>query len=154
MKYVLLILAGVIVLGGIWVFVQTDESVSDKDNKIAPTAVINGQELNLEVMRKPQDRSRGLSGKELLAQNAGMLFIFESPNVPGFWMKDMNFSIDIIWIGSDKRILDMTESVSPETYPEVFKPKSQIQYVLEVNAGWVDEHNISIGEVILFNNVF
>jgi len=154
MKYVLLILVGVIVLGGIWFLGQTGESLPKKDNKTTPTAVINGQELNLEVMRTSEERSRGLSQKELLAENAGMLFIFENPGVPGFWMKDMNFSIDIIWIGSDKQILDITESVSPETYPKVFKPKAQIQYVLEVNAGWVDEHNISIGDTVLTNNVF
>ena len=153
MKYALLILVGVIVLGGIWFLGQTAE-LPKKDSKTTPTATINGHELNLEVMRESQERSRGLSQKELLAENAGMLFIFESPGVPGFWMKDMNFSIDIIWIGSHKRVVDITENLAPETFPEVFKPKAQIQYVLEVNAGWVDEHNISIGDTILTNNVF
>jgi len=132
MKYALFVLVGAIILGGVWFFGQTAE-FPEKDNKAIPKAVINGQELNLEIMREPQERSRGLSGKELLAENAGMLFIFEPSGAPGFWMKDMKFSIDIIWIGSDKQILDITKSVAPETYPEVFKPKSQIQYVLEVN---------------------
>ena len=149
MKYALLILVGVIVLGGIWFLGQTAE-LPKKDNKTTPTATINGHELNLEVMRTPQERSRGLSQKDVLAENAGMLFIFESPGVPGFWMKDMNFSIDIIWIGSDKRVVDITENLAPETFPEVFKPKAQIQYVLEVNAGWAKDHNIAIGDKVLF----
>ena len=149
MKYALLILVGVIVLGGIWFLGQTAE-LPKKDNKTTPTATINGHELNLEVMRESQERSRGLSQKDVLAENAGMLFIFESPGVPGFWMKDMNFSIDIIWIGSHKRVVDITENLAPETFPEVFKPKAPVQYVLEVNAGWAKDHNIAIGDKVLF----
>lgn len=54
--------------------------------------------------------------------------------------------IDIVWIGSDYRIADITKNIAPETYPELFYPSVPIQYVLEVNAGWADTHGLKVGD--------
>lgn len=108
---------------------------------------INDFLLRVEIADIEEKRMMGLSGRQNLAENEGMLFVFEEPDFYSFWMKDMNFPIDIVWIGQDLKIADITENVSPETFPNVFGPKAKIKYVLEVNAGLVNG-KINIGDIV------
>lgn len=85
-----------------------------------------------EIARTPEARSRGLSGREGLGENDGLLFIFEEPGYPGFWMKDMKFAIDIIWLDENLTVVDVTKNAAPDSYPQIFHPKSPAQYVLEI----------------------
>lgn len=94
-------------------------------------------------------RERGLSGTAGLGESEGMLFLFEYPGRMAFWMKDMRFPIDIIWIGSDWKVVDITHDLAPETYPQTFSPLSDAQYVLEVNAGFAERHGIAVGRSVL-----
>ena len=79
-----------------------------------------------------------------------MLFIFLIPDKYGFWMKDMKFSLDLIWMDKNLAIVDMTKNLSPETFPAVFSSSSPVKYVLEVNAGWSDRNKIKIGDTVVF----
>ena len=92
-----------------------------------------------------------MSNREKLPANAGMLFVFDQPDYHSFWMKDMLFAIDIIWIDENKKIVDITHNAEPESYPKIFQPSSPAQYVLEVNSFWAAEHGIVIGDVLNFN---
>src|SRR3989304_6446445 len=67
--------------------------------------VIAGTTINVEIAQTEAEREQGLSGHKPLADDEGMLFIFDKPGYHGFWMKDMLFSIDIIWISADKKIV-------------------------------------------------
>lgn len=96
------------------------------------------------------DRSRGLSGRASLPPDTGMLFVFPSSGTHGFWMKDMLFSIDIIWVDEEKRVVSLLRDVSPETYPEVFLPKTPARYVLELDSGGADEWGIATGTQLVF----
>lgn len=144
MRKFLLITLGIIVVGGI-LFFTAERGGEDNKN----TVTIKGYKLEVEIVRTPEEQMRGLSGRESLAENAGMLFVYEQQTTPAFWMKEMNFPIDIIWIGSDKRIVDITENLAPETFPQLFRPSAPVQYVLEVNAGWAENHTISTGDKII-----
>src|SRR5688500_16424694 len=66
------------------------------------TAEINGNKVKLIVAKSESDRSKGLSGRNNLAKDQGMLFVFPQPGEYAFWMKDMKFAIDIIYINKDK----------------------------------------------------
>lgn len=79
-----------------------------------------------------------------------MLFVFEKADYHSFWMKDMKFAIDIIWIDEDKKITDITHNATPGTYPEIFKPSLPAKYVLEVMSGWIEKNNIEIGMQVNF----
>jgi uncharacterized protein len=92
-------------------------------------------------------RQQGLSGVPSLPPNAGKLFVFEQPGIYGIWMKDMLFSIDIIWMDKDMKVVDIKPNVAPSTYPEVFYPSSEAMYVLETNAGFAQTYNLSIEDV-------
>ncbi len=91
----------------------------------------------------------GLSNRAGLADNVGMLFVFNPPTMDGFWMKDMRFPLDIIWAGSDGTITTLYKNISPDTYPTSFYPSVPATYVLEVPAGFADEHQVAIGSKIV-----
>jgi len=81
------------------------------------------------------ERILGLSNRDSLPDGVdGMLFIFDEPNLHSIWMKDMNFSIDILWLDADFNIIDQALNTSPDTYPESFTPSIPALYVLELPA--------------------
>ena len=100
----------------------------------------------IEITRTSAEQARGLSGRASLPENSGMLFSYSTDTRPAFWMKEMNFPIDIIWLDKDWRVVGFEKNVSPSTFPQTFSPSSPIRYVLEVNAGFVDKRQIKLGE--------
>jgi len=107
---------------------------------------IGSTEVRVNVADTEAERVQGLSGRTSLAEGEGLLFIFEQEGSQGIWMKDMHFSIDIIWAASDGTIITIASSVAPETYPEAFYAKEpRARYVLEVPAGFAKRHGIAEG---------
>ena len=104
--------------------------------------------LVLEVSDSPLERQEGLSSRESLAIDAGMLFVFEKSDKHGIWMKDMNFPLDIIWLDENFRVVNFKKDVSPDTFPTVFISTSPALYVIEANAGFIDQFSIKIGEIL------
>lgn len=99
-----------------------------------------------EVADTVEARAQGLSGRRELLEGSGMWFVFEEEGEYGFWMKDMRFSIDIIWLDARLRIVDMWENASPDSFPEVVMPKVPARYVLEVPAGFAAAHSLAVGD--------
>ena len=112
--------------------------------------VVGDKTIAVEVVETLAAKKRGLSGRSALADNQGMLFVYIDPGNYSFWMKDMKFAIDIIWIGDDHRIVDITKELSPDTFPQTFQPKAPAKYVLEVNSGWADRNLVKIGDLTTF----
>lgn len=112
---------------------------------------ISGRQIMVEVVREKQDMVQGLSGRDRLEENQGMLFDYGNGAgvVPEFWMKDMKFSLDLVWI-KDKKISGITRNV-PVPKPEsgqlpLYYPPGQVDQVLEVNAGWTDRNEVKPGD--------
>ena len=115
------------------------------------TAVkIGGVKVLVDVAITKEEHNMGLSFRTSLSENQGMLFVFEYPDTYGFWMKDMNFPIDMIWISEDKKIVSIRENALPESYPESYSPKDKSKYVLEVAAGFSDKNNLKEGDQVTF----
>lgn len=112
--------------------------------------VIAGQTLRAELALTPESQAQGLSDRNSLAEDAGMLFVFDRPGKYPFWMKDMNFAIDIIWIGEDLRIVYIKKDARPESYPEAFGPGKDAKYVLEVVSGFSEKNNLKEGDKVEF----
>lgn len=115
-----------------------------------PTLTIGGAKIVVEIAETPGARAQGLSGRISLPEKTGLLFIFDHPGQPGFWMKEMNFPIDIIWLDDNWKVVDITVDARPENYPEIYLPRSPVHYVLEVNAGFISAHNLKIGNQARF----
>src|SRR3989344_4633932 len=84
-----------------------------------PTAVLshkNGQVL-VELAQTPAAQQQGLSGRKSLGANQGMLFIFPQDEARQFWMKEMNFPLDIIWLNKEGKIMGLATNVATSTYP-------------------------------------
>lgn len=91
-----------------------------------------------------------MSGRQQLAENAGMLFVFDQPGRYAFWMRGMKFPLDFIWIKGDT-VVGITEAV-PVTQMDI-KPRQAIDKVLEVNNGFVVQHQIKIGDKVKYEPV-
>ena len=113
------------------------------------TVTIGSTKIEVEIASTPAQRAQGLSGRALLQEGRGMLFVFALPNKEGFWMKDMHFSLDIIWVDSSGAIVTITDNISPNTYPQSFYPSTPALYVLEVPAGFAKAHGIAVGDKVV-----
>ncbi|TSC82767.1 MAG: DUF192 family protein [Parcubacteria group bacterium Gr01-1014_20] len=116
---------------------------------------INDQTFSVDVADTMMSRSQGLSGREKLEDSEGMFFVFDSPGNHGFWMKDMKFAIDIIWIKGE-RIVGFQENAKPEPEKSVFGlktyyPPEAVDRVLEVNAGTVAKYGFKVGDSVYLN---
>ncbi|EKE25471.1 MAG: hypothetical protein ACD_5C00145G0002 [uncultured bacterium] len=109
--------------------------------------VINGHKIKLEIAKSIEQRKKGLSGREELCSDCGMLFEFPEKGQYGFWMKDMKFSLDIIWI-LDGKIVHLEKDVQSD-FEGVINPKVQADKVLEFNTGKADELGLLIGDKVL-----
>jgi len=92
---------------------------------------IDGLVIEAELARTPEERARGLSGRESLAGDAGMLFVFQAEGQHAFWMRGMRFSLDFIWISSARRVVDMTENVPPPAPGETHAARPGLTAVTE-----------------------
>lgn len=111
--------------------------------------------VNVEIANTEQARQQGLSNRVELLDGQGMLFDFTDAqnSWPSFWMKDMNFDIDIIWINNNQ-IIGINSNVpapkpnTPNNQLLMYSPTSAITHVLEVPSGWTKKNNITVGDVI------
>lgn len=97
------------------------------------------QLLRAEVVDTDEAREKGLSGRDGLDKNRAMLFVFDAVEKHGFWMKDMKFAIDIVWLDENKKIVSVKENAEPASYPDTFYPSEPAKYVIEVMAGRAHE---------------
>jgi len=131
-------------------YVASAPSVSELTDSAEHSLVIGGETVRVTIADSDAARAQGLSGRAGLAENEGMLFVFPQDGVHGFWMKDMLFSIDILWMSVDKEIVHIEENVSPGTFPTSFGPKIATRFVLELPAGFVKAHNVAVGDTVSF----
>ncbi len=187
MKYILLIFTLGYLATACLRLPSPDAPVLQSQNQTLPSALqgnyteklrVGNQTIFVEIATTPGEQQQGLSGREALTDNEGMLFDFRPtpPSLPlprggiknnsppyqggvegglrpGFWMKDMKFSLDLIWI-KNQTIIAITKNVP---YPKngaaqlpLYYPPSAIDSVLEVNAGWTDRHQIVVGDEVKF----
>ena len=146
-RIVLLTLACFILIGAIFMYSSLNANIYDS----SPKLYLASGDLSLIVVSNEESRVSGLSGMESLPKDKAMLFIFGTPGIYGIWMKDMKFPIDIIWLDEQKKIVSIQHNISPDTYPKVFNPDSEISYVLETNHGFAKENNFEVGKVLNFD---
>lgn len=148
----ILIILIIIALGAAFYFSLAQNEANLKLAEV----IINDQSITVEIADSAALKQIGLGGRDYLPENQGMLFVFEQQSRPVFWMKGMEFPLDIIWI-ADNRVVDLTKDALVEIDQNnltKYRPTKPVNYVLEVNAGFIDNNNIKIGDPvdILFKN--
>jgi len=120
------------------------ESLAVTDIK-APKGVIHAM-----VASTSDQKELGLSNSPSLPADSGMIFPFQYPGDYGFWMPDMNYSLDMVWISSDKKVAGITYDVPADSYPEVFYPPLPISYVMELSVGEAERFGVATGTQLVF----
>jgi uncharacterized membrane protein (UPF0127 family) len=98
------------------------------------------------LLDSQSERTKGLSGTKSLPADQALIFVFENSGIWKIWMKDMNYSIDIVWLDESKKVVDIVEGASPESYPKEFVPRQKARYVIEFADGTIKEKGIAIGQ--------
>lgn len=122
-------------------------------NKSATSIItINSASFQVELARTQKEQVRGLSGRESLPKDTGMLFLFDKPLYHSFWMRGMKFPLDIIFILNDK-VMAVYENLPPASEainPPIYGSEVIADKVLEINAGEAGKNNIKIGNTVFF----
>ena len=154
--YVLLLLWSLLIGLGCGVAQLGATSTVQKPAEDAPIVRIGGTTYTVDLAVLSEERQQGLSGRESLAENEGMLFVFEEEGQLNFWMKEMRFPLDIIWIDAQCRLLDVSADVPTpppnarnEDIPRAPSP-SPARYVLEVGAGEAARNGLEAGDLVEF----
>lgn len=129
-------------------------------NKDASTKTLVKKEIavastkvSVEIADEESERKKGLGGRDNLGENEGMLFVFPAATSNlVFWMKDMTFPIDIIWINVNK-IIKIDKNVEPqpgasENELKRYYPENAANFVLEVNSGFAEKNKLKIGDEV------
>lgn len=127
----------------------------------AQATFVDGTAVALEVADTEATRNRGLMFRETLAENAGMLFVFERPGFYPFWMQNCRIALDILWLDESFRIVSMAESVPPcrlagceppcasnECPSYAPRAGTTARYVIEVAPGFSQRHGVKVGQKV------
>ena len=130
-------------------FLKGFESIPN-DRYLQAKVIINGFELRVYLAVTNDQQIKGLSVKDHLKENEGMLFVYQQPSRQGFWMKDMKFPIDIIWLDNNGTVVYIKNSLQPCIMTFAFlcptyTPDKDSLYVLETGSGFSKKYGIKIG---------
>lgn len=139
-----LITAGAVV--GILFFYKTQPASVEPPT---PIAEFGGVSLRIDYATTADEQQRGLSGRENIPKDYGVLFVFPNDALYGFWMKDMLLPIDIFWLDDKGQVISIVSRVATSSYPHVFYPPVPVRYVLETAAGFAKDHAIATGTPLL-----
>jgi uncharacterized protein len=114
----------------------------------------SGKELTLKQSETIDQITKGLSHEKTLSDYDGMIFVFNQPQTVNFWMKDMNFPLDILYLDENKVVVEIFSQVqpcqvgSPENCPKLKSQNSNIKYVIEIPSGSYSQYQIEVGKKI------
>ncbi|MEO5690594.1 MAG: DUF192 domain-containing protein [Candidatus Saccharimonadales bacterium] len=152
MKKLLIVIGILVVLGGTyWLYTnRTDPTIATMPKV---TATINESKFTLYAPDTPEGMQKGLAIFKVLPENEGMIFRGLPVGTQTFWMKDMNFDIDIIWVNKDNKVIHIVYDASKESYPARFENPIELpsSYVIELNAGLAEKHGIAPGTLVSIN---
>jgi uncharacterized membrane protein (UPF0127 family) len=173
-RIVMLLLTFALIFGGAWIYFsvkqeqkdvrdavargdyeiidETEEDVSLEEWRlIYPNTVpvlIGTARVKASVADDLPERIKGLSDTPFLPDDVVKLFVFGVLGNHSIWMKDMNYSIDIIWVSKEGDLVHIEESVSPDSYPASYSSPTPAWYVIEASAGFVEKNKVKIGDKV------
>jgi uncharacterized protein len=171
LSILLIVIIGAIIasIAGVSLFILGNSSASHTDspnflngisipsNRYLKAAVsVNGFELIADLALTQDQQIKGLAIRNQVNESEGMLFVFQHPSRQSFWMKDMKFPIDIIWLNANRSVVYIVSNLEPcpmRGYCPGYLPDRDSSYVLETSAGFSQRHNVRVGAQIHFHLV-
>jgi len=111
-------------------------------------AIVGGKQFTFEVADTKSEREKGLSERDSIPSDGGMLFDFKENGDWQIWMLQMRFPIDIAWLTKDGKVVKIKPSAQPGDYPEVYHAEQPSWYVIEVPTGTFDRLQVHEGDTI------
>ncbi len=139
-----------LIIGAVVVFIVAVLLISLLISRKGAKVTINDQDFNVKVAKTEAQKQKGLSGTKSLSEKDGMLFVFDKPDFYSFWMKEMNYPIDVIYIHGDK-VVTVIRNANPGL--KVFQPDSPSEKVLEIKGGLAEKYNIDKGSSVKIENL-
>ena len=126
------------------------------ENNYSFTTMPNGETIKVKLAISNKEQSEGLSNIERMENYEGMLFVRNKPEKVAFWMKDMKFSIDIIYLDESLKILEIFSNMKPCEMnlhcKSIFSESAQVKYVLELSSGDSEKFNLEVNSFIKLKN--
>lgn len=119
-----------------------------QDQYMKTTIAVKNTTIVADLALTPDQQSKGLSGREKLSENQGMLFVMKTPGTYGFWMKEMKFPLDIFWLDRTGKVVYMKENLQPclsIINCPTYTPDMDSLYVIETVAGFAHKYGIAKG---------
>lgn len=123
---------------------------------LGSSVIIGSATFPVEIAATQRQQADGLSRRDAMPAGTGMLFPFATANYYGFWMKDMRFPLDLLWIGTDCLVSEMTANVpppplgTPDTALLSYRSQRPVRFVLELNAGEAASQGVAAGTAVTF----
>ncbi len=136
------------VFAGLWFGFQGEKVSNSLNFGKLKLIKIAGVPLTVEIADEKSEWEKGLSGRDRLQTNRGMLFVFPKENYYKIWMKNMNFPIDIFWVDKEGVIVDIYKNAMPDSYPNIFAPRKKALYIIETNSDFASIYDIRIGDKV------
>jgi uncharacterized membrane protein (UPF0127 family) len=111
---------------------------------------MGSQTFTYEIAKTTNQRQDGLSGRPDMAKDHAMIFVFQQQGNYCFWMKEMHFPLDIVWLDSSKHVVHIEQNLSSDTYPKQYCPNKPALYTIEVNAGVAAKTGVRVGDSVSF----
>jgi len=150
--WLILIITAGLILTFPYVFSTRDRSAFDGKSKTG-LVEINGNLYNVEIARTESEHKKGLSKRDKLDSDKGMLFVFNKPGIYTFWMKDTLIPLDIIWLAPSgvegiNKVVELTtlQLQNNDDIPS-YTPKNEADFVLELNAN----SGVKVGDEVKIN---
>lgn len=114
---------------------------------------LRGELFSVRIARSLGEKKKGLAGEDSLKRNEGMMFVFSFEWRHAFWMKNVGFPLDFIYLDKNMKIVEMIENQPPcrSFFCPVIIPKAKAKYVIEVNAGTAERLKLWIGDAVTVN---
>jgi uncharacterized membrane protein (UPF0127 family) len=144
--------------------VLTSQTVEEKDNTATSSVAwqtvypvvtpmqIGSTTVQASVAKTWPERIKGLSDTPYLPEDVVKFFVFDSLGFHSIWMKDMNYSIDIIWLDGEGKIVYLVEEAAPESFPAMFVPDKEAKYVVETVSGFIQKNQITVDSSVTLPN--
>ncbi|MBD3280498.1 hypothetical protein GF389_03165 [Candidatus Dojkabacteria bacterium] len=123
-----------------------DNQQFENETVIATIEGREGIKLELEVADSEQQRNQGLMDRNHLEQNHGMLFVFGKEQNLQFWMKNTYIPLDIAFLDSDKKIINIHKNTEPLNSSIRYRSDEPAKYAVETNSGWFARNDVNSGD--------
>ncbi|MBI4268665.1 DUF192 domain-containing protein [Candidatus Uhrbacteria bacterium] len=116
----------------------------------APNILSLGTEaVKMDALTTKQEQMKGYTNRKRPADNHGFLYVLDKPSRYAYWMKNMLFTTDVVWLDETMKVVDLRSSIAPQTYPDqIFEPIQPASYMLEFPDGFIARHGVEAGDVV------